>query len=55
MWRPTDSVIVDFAQREAVDLIVMGACGHSRIRHLIVGSSTTRVMRSCQLPMLLLR
>lgn len=50
-----DSVIVDFAQREAVDLIVMGAYGHSRIRHLIVGSTTTHVMRSCQLPMLLLR
>ena len=55
MWRPTDSVTVDFAQCEAVDLIVMGAYGHSRIRHLIVGSSTTRVMRGCQLPMLLLR
>jgi nucleotide-binding universal stress UspA family protein len=50
-----DQVIVDFAQREAIDLIVMGAYGHSKIRHLIVGSTTTHVLRSCQIPMLLLR
>jgi nucleotide-binding universal stress UspA family protein len=50
-----DHVIVDFAQREAIDLIVMGAYGHSKIRHLIVGSTTTHVLRSCQIPMLLLR
>ncbi len=52
---PADSVIVEWAQQQAIDLIVMGAYGHSRIRHLIVGSTTTHVLRSCQMPMLLLR
>lgn len=39
----------------AVDLLVMGAYGHSRIRNLIVGSTTTAMLRSCQIPVLLLR
>jgi nucleotide-binding universal stress UspA family protein len=38
-----------------LDLLVMGAYGHSRIRHLIVGSTTTTVLRSCHIPILLLR
>jgi nucleotide-binding universal stress UspA family protein len=33
----------------------MGAYGHSRIRQLIVGSTTTQVLRRCQIPILLLR
>jgi nucleotide-binding universal stress UspA family protein len=50
-----DSVIVARAEQQHTDLIVMGAYGHSRIRQLIVGSTTTHVLRSCQIPMLLLR
>ena len=42
------------ADRE-IDLLVMGACGHSRIRSRIVGSTTTQLLRSCQIPLLLLR
>jgi nucleotide-binding universal stress UspA family protein len=38
-----------------IDLLVMGAYGHSRIRTLIVGSTTTQVLRSCPIPVLLLR
>lgn len=50
-----DAVIVETAQSDHIDLIVMGAYGHSRIRQLIVGSTTTHVLRNCQIPMLLLR
>lgn len=38
-----------------IDLLVMGAYGHSRIRSLILGSTTTQLLRSCPIPMLLLR
>ena len=38
-----------------VDLLVMGAYGHSRIRTMIVGSTTTQLLRTCEIPMLLLR
>jgi nucleotide-binding universal stress UspA family protein len=50
-----DEVIVDQVGRLDVDLLVMGAYGHSRIRHLIVGSTTTSVMRKSSVPVLLLR
>ncbi len=38
-----------------IDLLVIGAYGHSRIRTMIVGSTTTQLLRSCEIPMLLLR
>lgn len=33
----------------------MGAYGHSRIRHLIVGSTTTALLRLSAVPVLILR
>jgi len=50
-----ERVIAECVDRLSVDLLVMGAYGHSRIRHLIVGSTTTAVLRSCTIPVLLLR
>ncbi|PXX99954.1 universal stress protein [Halomonas sp. LBP4] len=38
-----------------IDLLVMGAYGHSRIRHLLVGSTTTAMLRKAGVPVLLLR
>jgi len=38
-----------------VDLLVMGAFGHSRIRSLIIGSTTTEMIRSCKIPVMLAR
>jgi nucleotide-binding universal stress UspA family protein len=35
------------------DLLVMGAYGHSRIRNLIIGSTTTALIRTCKVPVLL--
>lgn len=40
---------------EGFGMLVMGAYGHSRIRSLVVGSTTTEMMRSCKVPVLLLR
>ena len=37
------------------DLLLMGAYGHSRIRNLIIGSTTTEMIRSCKVPVLLFR
>jgi nucleotide-binding universal stress UspA family protein len=34
---------------------VMGAYGHSRIRQFIVGSTTTTLLRSSDVPVLILR
>lgn len=48
-------VIPDYVRDERIDLLVMGAYGHSRIRQLIVGSTTTTMLRTCHVPVLLLR
>ena len=50
-----DAVIARHVQDHAIDLIVMGAYGHSRIRSLILGSTTTQILRTCHVPVLLLR
>ena len=43
------------AEEHDIDMLVMGAYGHSRIRHLLVGSTTTTMLRNAQLPVLILR
>jgi nucleotide-binding universal stress UspA family protein len=50
-----DAVIAQYVSSNAIDILVMGAYGHSRIRHLIVGSTTTAMIRTCLIPVLLLR
>ncbi|MGB4827804.1 MAG: universal stress protein [Paracoccaceae bacterium] len=40
---------------EGFGLLVMGAYGHSRIRTLIIGSTTTALIRACKIPVLLYR
>lgn len=44
-----------YKQENAIDMLIMGAYGHSRIRHLLVGSTTTAMLRNAQLPVLILR
>jgi nucleotide-binding universal stress UspA family protein len=50
-----DRVIAEFVENNSVDLAVMGAYGHSRIRTLVIGSTTTEMIRSCKIPILLFR
>lgn len=44
-----------YQQEHELDLLVMGAYGHSRIREYLVGSTTTRMLRTSTTPLLLLR
>jgi nucleotide-binding universal stress UspA family protein len=50
-----DAVIAKRVSDDAIDLVVMGAYGHSRIRSLIIGSTTTEMIRSCKIPVMLFR
>ncbi|XBQ17171.1 MAG: universal stress protein [Oceanicaulis sp.] len=50
-----ESVITDFVGEVGADLLVMGAYGHSRIRTLLIGSTTTAMMRACRIPVMLFR
>lgn len=42
-------------EAEGFDLLVMGAYGHSRIRSLVIGSTTTAMVQACRIPVLLYR
>ncbi len=50
-----EAVISQRSIDENIDVLVMGAYGHSRIRNLIIGSTTTAMVQSCQVPVLLFR
>ncbi len=50
-----DAVIARIVEQEGIGLLVMGAYGHSRIRTLIIGSTTTEMIRSCLIPVMLFR
>lgn len=50
-----EKVIADAVRERDAHLLVMGAYGHSRIREFIVGSTTTALVRTCQVPVLLYR
>ena len=44
-----------YQAEHGIDLLVMGAYGHSRIRQFFVGSTTTNMIRTTRTPLLLLR
>lgn len=47
--------LVDYRRSNDIDMTVMGAFSHTRIRELFVGSFTAKMMLSTQKPLLLLR
>ncbi len=51
----SEKVIAAEVEAGGYGLLVMGAYGHSRIRNLIIGSTTTEMIRSCMIPILLYR
>ncbi|SKA32590.1 universal stress protein [Consotaella salsifontis] len=50
-----EKVISGRIEAEAIDLLVMGAFGHGRIRNFFIGSTTTEMVRTCKVPVLLVR
>ncbi len=50
-----ESVIARTLIDQGIDLLVMGAYSHSRLRSLLLGSKTTGLLRSARVPTLLLR
>ncbi len=52
---PPEEVIRQTVADEVIDLLVVGAYGHSRIRQFLVGSTTTQLIRTCLVPLLMFR
>ncbi|OHE71223.1 MAG: hypothetical protein A2007_05095 [Verrucomicrobia bacterium GWC2_42_7] len=48
-------VIEKYVVDKDVHLLIMGAYGHGVIRHLIIGSTTTDLIRRCHVPILLFK
>ncbi len=50
-----EEVISQYVKQHQISLLMMGAYGHRRIRHLVIGSTTVQLLRSSQIAMLLFR
>ncbi len=50
-----ETALARLVEEAPFDMLVMGAYGHSRIRSLVIGSTTTAMIRSCKVPVVLLR
>ncbi|MEL6912172.1 MAG: universal stress protein [Cyanobacteria bacterium J06598_4] len=51
----SEKAISNYVSEQDISLLVMGAYGHSRIRHLVIGSTTAQMLRSSHIPVLLFR
>ena len=47
--------IIKFIREGSIELMVMGAYGHNRLRELFLGSTTSQVVRKSPIPVLLIR
>ncbi len=47
--------LIDFAREREADLLVMGAFGHSKVRELLMGSTTHYILNHAPCPLLLAR
>ena len=50
-----EPVLHSYRQERAIDLVAMGAYGHSRLRRLLLGSTTSQMLHKSRTPLLLLR
>ncbi|MCB0113185.1 MAG: universal stress protein [Caldilineaceae bacterium] len=50
-----DEVIAAYVAENEMSILVMGAYGHTRIRNMIIGSTTSNMLRSCPIPVLMFR
>ena len=46
--------IVDYSKEHGIDLVVMSSHGYGGIKRLLLGSVTDRVIRSCEVPVLVM-
>jgi len=50
-----DVVIGAAVERDGADMVVMGAYAHSRLRSLVIGSTTSELIRACNTPIMVYR
>lgn len=52
---PVQDALKEYRDKNSIDLMVMGAYGHSRFREFFVGSQTSKMIARSTIPLLLLR
>ena len=55
LFRKEEKEILKFIDEGAVELMLMGTHGHSRFKELLLGSTTSHVVRKSRIPVLLTR
>ncbi len=50
-----DKVISSYVKKHEIDLLVTGTYSHSRIRSMLLGSTTASMIKSCHIPLLLFK
>lgn len=50
-----ETVISEYVEERSIDLLFLGAYGHSRIRDFLIGSTTTELLRRCHVPVFCFR
>lgn len=53
--RPVDYVIMEYAEQEKIDLIVMGTRGHSGLKDLVLGSVASSVITYAHCPVMVVK
>ena len=48
-------LIASTAKKGKFDLVIMGSHGHGTLTNLVMGSTTTKVLSQCEVPVLLIR
>ena len=51
--RPVPEQVLEYARQTGAGLLVMGAYGHSRLRELVLGGVTRRMLIDAELPVLM--
>ena len=55
VMRSAVQIAMAFGIKKGIDLLAMGAYGHSRIRQFLVGSTTSTLLRTSNSALLILR
>ncbi|KTD71198.1 universal stress protein [Legionella tucsonensis] len=50
-----ESTLSSYIEEQSIDLLIMGAYGHSRIHQFFVGSTTNHMLHTTKIPLLLIR
>jgi nucleotide-binding universal stress UspA family protein len=50
-----EPVLHRYQDEHNIDLLVMGAYGHSKIRRFLLGSTTTNMLKTAKKPLVILR